>query len=102
MVSDEPADVEDPTTDDGLNPWALLVVLGFFAAGVILVVTRHWRRGSVMIGGSLALAGFLRLLLPTKLAGLLLVRSKAFDVALCLGAGGAMMVLGVIVPGTYE
>ena len=91
----------DPTSREGLNPWALVLVLVFFLVGVVLVLARHWRRGSVMIGGSMLIAGLARLARPDRLAGLLVVRSRAFDVALCLGAGSAMMVLGMVVPGTY-
>lgn len=86
---------------NSLNPWPLLLVLAFFGAGIVLVILRHWRRGSVMMGGSLVLAAGLRLILPRRVAGLLAVRHRAFDVALTLGAGVAMMVLGMVVPGTY-
>lgn len=92
----------DRSSAQHLSPWALLLVLVFFAIGVGLVATRHWRRGSVMIGGSMVLAGVLRWLLPDHLAGLLVVRQRWFDVSLCLGAGSAVMVLGMIVPGVYE
>lgn len=102
MSDAAPSKGPDPTSTEGLNPWALLLVLCFFVAGVILVATRHWRRGSVMMGGAMVLGGLLRLLLPEKLAGLLVVRSKLFDVALMLGVGSAVMVLGMIVPGVYS
>ncbi|MDI9628107.1 MAG: DUF3017 domain-containing protein [Acidobacteriota bacterium] len=103
-VPPEQVEVSDPADlrPDFLNPWALLLVLVFFAVGVGLVATRHWRRGSVMIGGSLVLAGLLRWVLPERLAGLLVVRSKVFDVVLGLGVGTAVAVLGMIVPGTFE
>lgn len=99
-IADEPHG-KDPTSTEGLSPWALLLVLGFFVAGFVLVATRHWRRGSVMIGGSIFLAGLLRLVLTDEMAGLLVVRHKVFDVALCLGMGAAVMVLGMVVPGVY-
>lgn len=92
----------DPTSADGLNPWPLLLVLVFFLIGVGLVAARHWRRGSVMIGGAWLLAGLLRLVLPERIAGLLAVRERWFDVALAAGAGTTIMVLGMIVPGVYE
>lgn len=101
-MADEVDEQSSKVPPGPLSPWALLLVLAFFIAGVALVATRHWRRGSVMIGGSVVLAGLLRLVLPERLAGLLVVRHKVFDVALCLGAGTATMVLGMIVPGTYE
>ena len=40
--------------------------------------------------------------LPERLAGLLVVRSKIFDVALGLGVGTGVVVLGMVVPGTFE
>ena len=38
---------------------------------------------------------------PEHVAGLLAVRHRAFDAALMLGAGSAMIVLGWVVPGVY-
>ena len=103
-VPPEQGEVSDPPDlrPDFLRPWALLAVLVIFAIGVGLVATRHWRRGSVMVGGSLVLAGLLRWVLPERLAGLLVVRSKIFDVALGLGVGTGVVVLGMVVPGTFE
>ena len=55
--------------------------------------------GSVLtVGGALVLGALLRLVLTTRRAGLLRVRSKAFDVGVMLLAGGAILVLSVIVP----
>ena len=48
------------------------------------------------------LGGRLRWVLPERLAGLLVVRSKIFDVALGLGVGTGVVVLGMVVPGTFE
>ena len=102
-VPTEHVEVSDPPDlrPDFLSPWALLAVLVFFAIGVGLVATRHWRRGSVMVGGSLVLAGLLRWVLPERLAACS-VRSKIFDVALGLGVGTGVVVLGMVVPGTFE
>ena len=44
------------------------------------------------------LGAVLRLVLSTRRAGLLRVRSKAFDVGVMLLAGGAILVLSVVVP----
>ena len=64
----EPAAPEQPAAEqrgsEGLNPWSLLAVLAVFAVGVVLIINWHWRRGSVVIGASVTLAGVLRLLLP--------------------------------------
>ncbi|WIY83275.1 DUF3017 domain-containing protein [Propionimicrobium sp. PCR01-08-3] len=114
-LSGQPADASGPATivaapeealargrrSEVLSPWPLLAVLAVFAIGILLVVNWHWRRGSVLIGGAVVLAGGLRLILPPKWVGLLKVRNKAFDVALMAGLGVAIMVLGMAVPGVY-
>ncbi|WP_341728680.1 DUF3017 domain-containing protein [Brooklawnia sp.] len=99
---DEPDTRDDPLDSAGLSPWSLLAVLAVFAIGIVLIMNWYWRRGSVVIGGSVALAGVLRLVLPPKWVGLLKVRSRGFDATLLLGMGVAIMVLGMTVPGVYE
>ncbi len=106
---DEQSPVPEPIVPDdqqdsaeSLRPWSLLAVLVVFAIGVLLIVNWHWRRGSVLIGGSVLLAGVLRLVLPPKWVGLLQVRSKALDTTLLLGMGLTIIVLGLTVPGVYE
>lgn len=84
-----------------LNLWPLALVCLFFLAGLGLVLARHWRRGSVVMGAALGLGALLRLVLPEEVAGLLVVRSRLFDCALLAGVGVGMMVLGMVVPGTY-
>lgn len=80
------------------SPWALLFVLANVLAGTLVIMTSHWRRGSIIIAGALGLAALLRLALPKKMAGLLAVRSRWFDV-LCLGgACAAIVVVTMIVP----
>lgn len=76
----------------------LLLVLAFVFAGTLVIMTSHWRRGSIIIAGALGLGALLRLVLPKKVAGLLAVRSRWFDV-LCLGAASAaIVVVTMIVP----
>lgn len=96
-----PTGVPAVAGDENLGGWALGVVLVAFCVGVVLVAMHHWRRGAVVMGGAVGLAGLLRLVLPERLAGLLVVRSKAFDVITCGLAGATMMVLGMIVPGGF-
>jgi Protein of unknown function (DUF3017) len=73
--------------------WPLAVVLGCFAAGLAVVATEHFRRGSALIGGSLLLAAGLRLILSPREAGLLVVRSRAFDVAFLALTGLGILAL---------
>ncbi len=71
--------------------WPFAVVLAVVGAGLVVVSTGYFRRGTVVLAFGVALALFLRLLLPAESAGLLQVRSKRIDVAvltlLALGTG---------------
>jgi hypothetical protein len=80
--------------------WPLLLVSALVLGGVVaaLLGPDTWRAGCLVVGGALVLGALLRLVLTTRRAGLLRVRSKAFDVGVMLLAGGAILVLSVIVP----
>ena len=80
--------------------WPLLLVAVGVLAGLVLAFLgpATWRPGSMVIGASVVLGALLRLVLPTRDAGLLQVRSRAFDVALMLLVGVAIIALAVVVP----
>ena len=75
----------------------LRIVLG--GVGVLLVGYGAARLlHGLPLGTLLVLGALLRLVLTTRRAGLLRVRSKAFDVGVMLLAGAAILVLSVVVP----
>jgi len=78
--------------------WALLLVLLLVGVGIVLVLQWHWRRGAMVIGGATGLAGLLRLVLPERWAGLLVLRRRFWDVAVLGATGLAMIVLAPLVP----
>jgi len=78
--------------------WPLLVVVACFVVGLVLILVNHWRRGSMVLGGATGLAGLFRLVLPPDRAGLLVLRSRWFDVVVTGLAGAAMIVLALVVP----
>jgi len=78
--------------------WPLLVVLFLFAVGLALIAASHWRRGAMIIGGAVGLAGLMRLVLPGRVVGLLAVRGRLWDAALTGLAGLAIIVLSLVVP----
>jgi hypothetical protein len=86
-----------PSTIGGLCYLAVLVLA---AAALIVVATGHWRRGVDLLAGSLICAALARLVLPTRDAGMLEVRSKVFDVTLLVVVGGLMIWLAFTVPAT--
>ena len=75
-----------------------VVVLGVVAVGLLLGALLEWRSGAVVLGLALLLAAGLRLTLPARRAGLLVVRTKAFDAAVLLVLGFAVVGLALAVP----
>ena len=102
-MSGSPTRQQDPAGGGLVRPrrqWPLLLVSALVLGGVVaaLLGPDTWRPGCLVVGGALVLGAFLRLVLTTRAAGLLRVRGKAFDVGVMLLAGGAILVLSVIVP----
>ncbi|MGI9002660.1 MAG: DUF3017 domain-containing protein [Pseudonocardia sp.] len=73
------------------------LVLVIAAAGMIRVLTQHWREGAALLGGALLVAAVLRVLLPVDRVGLLAIRSRAVDVLCYALFGVAMVVLAVTI-----
>jgi hypothetical protein len=90
----------EPNAALSLRQWPLLVVVVGVLAGLVVVVVGEttWRAGSLLIGASLVVGALERLVLPSRGAGLLQVRSKPFDVSVLALAGVSVLVLAVAVP----
>lgn len=82
-----------------LRQLPLLAVLAAVAVGLALVTVEHWRLGLVVMGLALIGAALLRLFLPVRRVGFLAVRSRPTDVVLMAGAGLALTVIAVAIPG---
>ena len=78
--------------------WPLAASLAVVVVGLVVVAGDHFRRGTVILSFGVALALFLRLLLPGSEAGLLAVRSKRVDVAVLALLAVATSVLALWVP----
>jgi hypothetical protein len=74
----------------------LVVSAGLFGAGVL----HTWRLGSALVGLGFCLAAALRLTLPARQAGLLVVRSRGVDAAVLLVLGLAVVALANAIPVT--
>jgi hypothetical protein len=74
------------------------VVLAVLVTGLVTVMLHHFRRGGDLVGLSLVIAAALRLVLSPRRAGLLVVRSRALDVAVLAVLGIGIMALTQIVP----
>jgi len=77
-----------------------LVVVAVLVAGFVLirVAPEHWLRGVLIIGADLITAGVLRLVLPARRAGILVVRSRPFDTVAYVGLGVLVITFGVLLP----
>lgn len=73
------------------------VLLGV-GTGLAVVASEHFRRGAVIIAAAVLYGALLRMLLPPRVAGLLVVRHRAFDVATLGLLGLGLLVLALVVP----
>ncbi|MDX6206707.1 MAG: hypothetical protein QOE76_1876 [Frankiales bacterium] len=94
---------QQPETHTGpvrrpLGELPVAVVLLIAGGGIAAIVLSHWRRGIFLIGLAALVAAVFRLVLHSRDAGLLVVRSRAFDVVALTFMGSAVMVLTHLVP----
>jgi hypothetical protein len=89
-ASGKPDNVRDLRDGRWWHQWPIAVVLLGVVIALGLVGFDYFRRGAVVLAGSVLLAAFLRLLLPDREAGLLVVRSRRVDVAV-LGTLGVLL-----------
>lgn len=66
--------------------------------GMGLIATEYWRRGLTVVGAAAVLAGALRLVLPARRAGWLVVRSRTIDVLCFEFLGVALAAVAIAVP----
>lgn len=87
-----------PATKHPSNPWPLLVVLAVMAVALVFLGLGRWRSGSLIIAGATGLAALFRMVLPARVAGLLVVRRRWIDVVSVLFVAVGIAVLAMIVP----
>ena len=71
--------------------WPILTVGLFLLAAFGLVVAGYWRRGALVLAIGVGVAAAMRLALTDDRAGLLVVRSRAVDVATTATVSAAML-----------
>ena len=83
-----------------LRQWPLLIVVIGVVAGLVVSFLGEstWRLGCLLIGASLGVGAVERIALPSRDAGLLQVRTKAFDVSVLAVAAVAIIALAIAVP----
>jgi len=93
-----PLYVRRPFLAGALRQWPLTLVVLAVGAGLVLVAVDRWREGLVLVGLALLLAGALRLVLPERRLGFLVVRSRPVDVTLTFVLGFAVAVIAASLP----
>ena len=81
-----------------VRQWPLLLVLGGGGIGLVVVTLDGFRLGSTLLGASVSFAAVARAVLPARRVGLLVVRSRPFDVLVLALMGAALVVLAAVVP----
>lgn len=75
-----------------------LAVLAVVVAGLFVVAADDAQAGIIVVGLAVLLAAALRMSLPTRQAGWLVVRTRGLDAAFLLGLGFAVIVLATSIP----
>jgi len=84
---------------DRLREWPFATVVATALVGLFVVAELdRFRRGSVVFAAAFGLAGLLRLVLPTRVAGLLAVRGRVFDIVAYGLLAAGLAVLAIVVP----
>jgi Protein of unknown function (DUF3017) len=72
-----------------------LVIIGA-GVGLVVIAMHHFRWGSLAVAAAVLGGALFRLVLPTRTAGLLAVRSRFTDVVTMGVIGGALLVLAAV------
>jgi Protein of unknown function (DUF3017) len=96
VVVPEAVAVEPQERTGVLRELPLGLIIGGVALGLVIIGLHHFRWGNLLIAGSLLAGAFFRLVLPTRRAGLLAVRSRFTDVVIMSAMGGSLMLLALI------
>jgi Protein of unknown function (DUF3017) len=79
-----------------LQELPLALVISGVGLGLVVIALHHFRWGNLVIAGSLLAGALLRLVLPTRRAGLLAVRARFTDVVTMVVMGVGLLVLALI------
>ena len=88
----------------GVPRWLVRLPYAFVlcgvAAGLAVVATNHFRRGSMLIAAAVFIGALARLLLPESQVGMLAVRRRWLDVLLMTAAAVGITLVAFVAKGT--
>jgi len=82
----------------GFREWPILIVCLGIAGGLVYLGMNHFKRGAMIVAIFVCVAAVLRLVLPTRAAGMLAVRSRVVDVLGLIALGLAIAIITYVVP----
>ncbi|MCF2530021.1 DUF3017 domain-containing protein [Yinghuangia soli] len=85
-----------PAGPGGLREWPAMLVFGLLTAALLTAAMAGFRPATVLIGVTFAVAAVLRVFVRD--VGILAVRSRFTDVTVMLVLGGAVVMLGLMIP----
>ena len=97
-VSADPAAAEPRRYPSTIGGAFYLLVLAASTVGMVIVVFGSWRTGVRWIGAALVFGSLVRLVLPSRDAGMLAVRSRWLDALMVSGVGAALFFLAATIP----
>ncbi|MEV0404600.1 DUF3017 domain-containing protein [Actinoallomurus sp. NPDC050550] len=89
-----------PAVPRWLGQLPYVFVLCGVAAGLAVVATNHFRRGSMLIAAAVFIGALARLVLPESQAGMLAVRPRWVDVLLMTAAAVGVTLVAFVAKGT--
>lgn len=88
---------DQPATAHPNTLWPLGISLVILMIGLGDIIFGQWRRGSIMMGAAMIVAAVLRLVLPRRVAGLLVVRRRWIDVGVLALMGIGIVAMALVV-----
>ncbi len=76
--------------------WPVVPPLAGLLVGLGILATGRWLVGLLVVGAAVLLAALLRAVLPRRLAGLLIVRGRAFDTVMLAFLGALVVAVALL------
>lgn len=80
---------------DRYGPLLIVIAIAVLGLGALLI---DFRLGTLILAGSVITALVMRIVLPTRRAGLLVVRTRTIDTAVLSIIAGGLLLLALITP----
>lgn len=87
LVNPHDVDVPASRVSGHLQMVSVVLFLIAIVAGAVLILTDHWRRGTVTVGAGMVWLGMIRWWVDSQILGVFAVRSRKFDSGFCLTVG---------------